>query len=87
MTTIPVDLAQLADAAFDEAQRWPSRSPQRRAASHLWCSMTLPPAKTVAAVKRAVASFGDDHVQAGAVELLHHLAEQLNSSTAAKGTP
>ena len=71
---VAVDLEQLADLAFDEAQRHPSRSPGRRAASHLWISLTLPPARSVTAAKSAIASFGAERTQADALELLHRLA-------------
>lgn len=77
---VAVDLEQLADAAFDEAQRHPSCSPGRRAASHLWISCTIPPAKSVAAVERAIASFGAEHVQADAMALLRRLASERSAA-------
>ncbi len=77
MTAVAVDLGQLADAAFDEAQRHPSRSAGRRAASHLWCALSIPPAKSADGARRAIASFGDPVVQAAAAELLHRLAAGL----------
>ena len=73
---IAVDLEQLADLAFDEAQRHPSRSAARRAASHLWAALTMPPAASVAAARDALGSFGSARVQADALELLHQLAKR-----------
>jgi hypothetical protein len=77
---VAVDLAQLADAAFNEAQRHPPRSPARRAASHLWISLTLPPAKSIASARSAIASFGSETTQAGALELLHRLAKVVSEA-------
>lgn len=82
VTVSAAQLEQLADLAFDEAQRHPSRSPGRRAASHLWISCTIPPARSADAVQRALRSFGEPSVQQAAAELLHRFAAQL----AANGT-
>jgi hypothetical protein len=68
-----VDLGQLAEAAFAEAMRHPARSPRRRAASHAWASMTVPPAKSITGARNAIASFGDERTQADALELLGRL--------------
>lgn len=71
---VAVDLERVADLALAEADRHPPRSPERRAASHLWISLTVPPAKSIAGARNAIATFGDEHTQAAALELLHRLA-------------
>lgn len=78
---LTVDLAQLADAVFAEAQRHPPRSPGRRAAGHCWIALTIPPAKTITAARNAIASFGTPERQAAALDLMHRLA------TASAGPP
>jgi hypothetical protein len=65
-----VNLELLAGMAFAEAQRHPGRSPERRAASHLLFAITEPPAKTIDAVRRAIATFGDEQSQTDALDLL-----------------
>jgi hypothetical protein len=77
---VAVDLEQLADAAFAEAERWPPRSPERRAASHLAIALTVPPAKTVAGARTAIATFGDERTQTQALNLLGRLAAQLTTT-------
>ena len=62
------------DAAMREAERHPPRSPERRAACHLWSSLIT--SATIAAAQRAITSFGDDHVQAAALDLLGRLATE-----------
>lgn len=79
---IAVDVELVAKLAFAEAELHPPRSAERRAASHLWVSCTVPPARSVAAAKRAIASFGDERTQADASALLHQLA-----AAATEGTP
>jgi hypothetical protein len=74
---VAVNVDQLAALALAEAERHPARSHERRAASHLWVSLTVPPAKSVASARNAVASFGDERTQAAALDLLHRLAAQL----------
>jgi hypothetical protein len=39
---VAVDLEQLAELAFAGAGRHPARSPERRAAGHLWIALTIP---------------------------------------------
>jgi hypothetical protein len=68
------DVGQLADEAFAEAERHPARSAERRAASHLWVACTVPPARSVASARKAIASFGDERTQAGALALLSKIA-------------
>jgi hypothetical protein len=75
---VAVDLGQLAAQAFAEAQRHAPRSYERRAASHLWVALTVPPAATVDAARNAITSFGDDQVQAAALQLLGQLAAAQN---------
>lgn len=84
---VAVDLEQLADAAFDEAQRHPPRSPGRRAASHLWVALTVPPGRSLAAVRNAIASFGTDATQAAALELLDSLSKTLSHANELETTP
>jgi hypothetical protein len=74
-----VDLEQLAGLARLEAGHHPARSPERRAASHLYFAMTEPPARSAAALRRAVESFGTPATQAAALELLHRLAAERTS--------
>jgi hypothetical protein len=71
---IAVDLDRLADAARLEAERHPARSRERRAAAHLWVSLTVPPASSITAVRRAIASYGTPETQSDALELLGRLA-------------
>lgn len=72
--TAAADLEQAAAAAFAEAARFVARSPERRAAGHLWIALTIPltipPAKTLAGARAAIASFGTPDSQAAALELL-----------------
>ena len=70
------DVDQLAKLAFAEAERHPARSPSRRAACHLWAAAVLPGGTTVAAVRRAVESFGDPADQRAALELLGTITRQ-----------
>lgn len=78
---VAVDVDQLAALAYAEAERHPARSPERRAACHAWSALITSP--SVAAAKRAIATFGDERTQVAALELLHRLA----ASTAPKETP
>lgn len=80
---IDVDLGQLDELARAEAERHPARSPERRAASHLWVALTVPAAKSLASARTAIASFGDESTQADALALLHRLAAQTSAATAA----
>jgi hypothetical protein len=70
---------QLAAAVLAEGRRRPVRSPERRAASHLWASLITSP--TVSAARSAIATFGDPETQAAALELLGRL-----NTTPTKGT-
>lgn len=71
MTTV-ADVAALALAEVLAAR---PRTPQRRAAAHLYVAATVPPATSLAAVKRAVLSYGAEHVQQGALALLGRLTQ------------
>lgn len=82
---VAVDLAALTEQVRAEAKRHPARSPERRAAGHLWIALANPPATSLDAARRAVASFGTPHSQAGALALLHRLA--ATAATAPKGQP
>jgi hypothetical protein len=83
VTIAAADLGQLAKLAKVEAQRHEPRTPERRAASHLFVSLTVPTAKSAASARTAIASFGADHVQAEANALLHRLAAQLANTEGA----
>lgn len=78
---VTVDPGRLADLAQAEAERHPARTPERRAASHLWVALTVPPARTLTAARTAIASFGDTTTQAAALELLHRLATTEGTAT------
>jgi hypothetical protein len=73
---VSVDAGQLADLAFAEAERYPARSPERRAASHLWVALTVPPARSIASARKAIATFGDEGTQTDAVALLDKITRQ-----------
>lgn len=62
---------QLAAVVFAEAEQHPARTPERRAASHLWAALITSP--TIAAAGRAVATFGDEETQHAAAGLLGRL--------------
>lgn len=72
-------LGRLAEAAFARAASLPARSPERRCAAHLWIALTVPPARSVTAARRAVESFGDKQTQSDALDLMHRLAAQTTS--------
>lgn len=80
-------LEQLAEAARLEAEFHPARSPERRAASHLYFAMTEPSARSIAAVKRAVESFGTPATQGAALELLDRLTPDVPAATAGGAAP
>lgn len=71
---VSADVDQLAEGARLEAERHKPRTPERRAAAHLWVALTVPPAKSADAAQRAIGSFGDERTQADATRLLHRLA-------------
>lgn len=73
---LAVDVEQLAALAYAEAERHPARSRERRAASHLWVSLTVPPAKSIGSARNAVVTFGDQRTQADALDLLGRLARE-----------
>lgn len=77
---VAVDLAQVAELAFAEAERHPARTAERRAAGHLAISLTVPPAKSIAGARTAIASFGNERTQADALDLLHRLATTLTTT-------
>jgi hypothetical protein len=74
---VSVDVDQIAAAARLEAERHPARSPERRAAAHLFVALSIPPARSLAAARRAVLSFGDETTQSDALELLGRLAREM----------
>jgi hypothetical protein len=80
------DLARLAELAFAEAERHRARAPERRAASHLWVALTVPPAKTLTAARNAIDSFGDQAAQADALALLEQLRHAVTQQPATEGT-
>jgi hypothetical protein len=69
----PADLAEL---AFAEVLASTPRTPERRAAVCLYTAATVPPAKSLAAVRNAIATFGADATQQAALELLDRLARE-----------
>lgn len=73
---VAVDVGRLAELAFTEAEKQPARSPERRAASHLWVALTVPPARTLDGARTAIASFGDDTTRADALALMYRLARR-----------
>jgi hypothetical protein len=66
----------LAERARAEAQQHAPRTPERRAAAHLWTSLITSP--TVSAARNAIATFGTAETQAAALELLARLAPTLS---------
>jgi hypothetical protein len=72
---VSVDAGQLAEAARLEAGQHAPRTPARRAAAALYVALT--DTGTVAAARRALASFATPEVQAAALELMHRLAAEL----------
>lgn len=77
-----VDLERLAELAALEAEQHEPQTPGRRAACHLYISITVPAAKSIASVRTAIATFGDPTTQAAALALLTDL-----TATATEGTP
>jgi hypothetical protein len=67
----PADVAEL---AYAEVLATTPRTPERRAAVCLYTAATVPPAKSVQAIRNAIATFGADTVQQAALELLEQLA-------------
>lgn len=72
---ISIDAEALAAAVLAEGQRHPARSPQRRAASHVWACLVTSP--SITAARTAITSFGDEQTQADAAALLGRLAAEL----------
>lgn len=65
---------QLAADVLAEARRHPARSPERRAAAHVWAALITSP--TVSAARSAIATFGTPQTQAAALELFGWLAAE-----------
>ncbi len=82
---VSADVDQVAKLAFAEAERHPARSPERRAACHAWSALITSP--TVAAAKRAVATFGAPEVQAAAAELLDRLTQDVPAAQGRGAAP
>ena len=74
MPATPADVAEL---AYAEVMASKPRTPERRAAVCLYISASVPPAKSLQAVRNAIGTFGADTVQADALELLDRLTAQL----------
>lgn len=68
------DVEHLAQLAYAEVLASKPRTPQRRAAVCLYVAATVPPARSVAAARRAVESFGSPATQRAALALLAELA-------------
>lgn len=71
MIIIIGDVDQVAELARLEAERHPARSPERRAAAHLWVSAIT--STSADGMRRAIGSFGAPDVQAAALDLLGRL--------------
>ena len=69
--------ADVAALALAEVLAAAPRTPERRAAAHLYVSATIPPARSLSAVKRAVLSYGAEHVQQDALALLDQLCNAV----------
>lgn len=65
------DVDQLAELARQAALSHPVRSPERRAAAHLWVSAIT--STSADGMRRAIGSFGAPDVQADALDLLGRL--------------
>lgn len=68
-----IEPAGVAELAYAEVLASSPRTPERRAAVCLYVAATVPPAKSVQAIRNAIATFGTDAVQAAALELLDEL--------------
>lgn len=66
----PADIAELAYAEVLTAR---PRTPERRAAACLYVAATVSPARSVDAVRSAIATIGADTTQQAALELLGRL--------------
>jgi hypothetical protein len=77
---VTVDLDQLAELAGLEAESHPPRTPGRRAAAHLFVALTVPPAKSIASARNAIATFGDERTQSASLDLLYRLAASVPSN-------
>lgn len=66
----PADVAEL---AYAEVLASKPRTPERRAAVCLYVAATVPPAKSVGAIRNAIGTFNTDAVQRAALELLDQL--------------
>lgn len=71
---ITVDAEQLAAAVFAEAERHQPRTPQRRAAAHLWSALIT--SASISAARNAVKTFGGKPAQDAALELLARLTRE-----------
>lgn len=88
IVTLQADaVEQLAALALEEAERHRLRTPERRAGAHLWTSLTVPPARSVAAARRAICVFGDERTQADALDLLARLSVALATEDVRPGHP
>jgi len=80
-----IDPAALAELAFAEVLAAGPRTPERRAAVALYVAATVPPTKSVQAIRTALTTFGTDAAQKAALELLGRLtqlAEQAEQESA-----
>ena len=68
---VSVDAEQLAAAVLAEGQRHAPKTPERRAASHLWACLIT--SASVSAARSAIATFGDEQTQTAADTLLGRL--------------
>ncbi|MGH3295758.1 MAG: hypothetical protein ACRDP7_28560 [Trebonia sp.] len=77
MTETPLN-AVLAAAAHAEAERYPPRTPERRAAA--WAHTVLTTTGTLDAARRALADCPDPSVRYQATVLLRRLADQADTT-------
>jgi hypothetical protein len=80
---VTVDLEQLADLTRAEAGRHPARTPERRAAAHLWAALVT--TNSAEAARRAIGTFGTGDVQAAAAALLGRLATKAGRGGCLRG--
>lgn len=82
-----VDIPRLAELAFAQVLAAEPRTPERRAAVCLYYAATVPPAKSLRAIKNAIGTFGEDEAQADALSLLDQLARQHQAQAAGAAGP
>lgn len=64
---------EIAELVYAEVLTTRPRTPARRAAVCLYISATVPPAKSVQAIRNAIGTFAADAVQRAAIDLLEQM--------------